>query len=241
MIAPSAEASIRRRLEQPVNGQYLRPWMTDMERPEEALVFIVGRNPATAFPVDKFRDLDMYIDALYNRNGELCRELYKRIRGPKDSSDTRENISYLCDRLAKRDINDIIETNVICYATPKSKDLKQPEHQGGKEAGIAMFLEILGIIRPIVLIVHGVGTKKELEQLLWMELPTAASKQADRVSRKRVCMRVWGERYEPMVFVIPSLAKPRWSHWQEWAPRHLDELCSEVRKFLDDYQLAVGA
>ena len=36
-----------RRLTEPINGQYPRPWMTEMKRPWEADVFIVGKNQRT--------------------------------------------------------------------------------------------------------------------------------------------------------------------------------------------------
>jgi hypothetical protein len=159
--AEALEASIRR-LTQPVNGQYPRPWMTDMKRPEEARVFIVGHNQARAFPVEKVRDHDTYMDALYNRKGQLCRELYDKICDGEGSTPGRKNIDTLRKGLANLRIDDVIETNVICYSTPMSKDLTHARHQGGKEAGRAIFLEILWMIRPIVLIAHGVATKKEL-------------------------------------------------------------------------------
>ena len=55
-----------------INGQYPRPWMTDLKDPTQAKVFIVGYNPASAYTKDKV-DYERYIDSLFNRNGEGCR------------------------------------------------------------------------------------------------------------------------------------------------------------------------
>lgn len=233
MSVNTLEASIRR-LTQPVSGQFPRPWMTDMTRPEKALVFVVGYNQATGFSVDKVYggDHNAYIDSLFNRNGKSCRALYEQIRGGKGPSPTRKNIDCLRNRLAKRGICDVLETNVICYAAPMGKDLAQD----GKAAGRPIFLEILRIIRPIILIAHGVKTRKKLGRVLSTKLPAAASNQADGVSCARVHTQPRGESYAPMVFVIPSLAPPEWNKWKNWAPPHLDQLCELVRKFLDNHQ-----
>jgi hypothetical protein len=243
MIARPAEAleTLIRGLTQPVNGQYPRPWMTGMKRPEEARVFIVGHNQARAFPVEKVGDHDAYMDALYNRNGKSCRELYNNICGDEGSSTGRKNIDALREGLTNLGIDDVVETNVICYSTPMGKDLTHPNHQGGKEAGRAIFRGILEIIRPLVLIAHGVATKRELERVLSRGLPEAACNQDAPVPRVRVSTQLGGGPYEPIVFVIPSLVPPEWNRWHGWARPHLAELCSEVRKFLDDPQLTIRA
>jgi hypothetical protein len=108
------EAKIRR-LTQPVNGQFPRPWMTDMVNPEEARVFIVGQNQATGFPPALVGGHKVYIDALFNRNGRSCRQLYDAIRGPEGPSPTRKNIDALREALAHVGVHDVLETNVICY------------------------------------------------------------------------------------------------------------------------------
>ena len=64
-----------RQLTQPCNGQLPRPWMTRMENPWEADVFIVGMNQR-----NPYSDIDIphrrHLDTLFNRNGESCRRLY---------------------------------------------------------------------------------------------------------------------------------------------------------------------
>ena len=98
------EASLRR-LTQPVNGQFPRPWMTDMEHPEKACIFIVGYNQATGFPAGALvGGHNAYIDALFNRNGMSCRKLYEQMRYNKgrSNSKTRENVVALRGRLVQR-------------------------------------------------------------------------------------------------------------------------------------------
>ena len=97
------EASLRR-LTQPVNGQFPRPWMTDMEHPEKARIFIVGYNQATGFPAAALAGgRNAYIDALFNRNGMSCRKLYEQMRYNKgrSNSKTRENVVALRGRLVQ--------------------------------------------------------------------------------------------------------------------------------------------
>jgi hypothetical protein len=118
--------------------------------------------------------------------------------------------------------------------TPMSSDLAHQAHQGGKEAGRAIFLAILEIIRPVALIAHGAGANKELARALCTHLPSPPSRQADGVIRSRVDAQLRGVAYAPMIFAIPSLAPPKWNSWRGWAQTHLAEVCSEVRKCLDE-------
>ena len=234
------EASIRR-LTQPVNGQFPRPWMTNMAHPENARVFVVGYNQATGFPAALIGSHDDYMDALFNRNDRSCRKLYEQLRGDDGPSPTRKNLDKLREYLAREGLTDVVETNVICYSTPMSSDLTEMKNKGGKVVGRQIFEEILAIIRPKILIAHGAGTAKELGRVLSTQLPAAASNQADDVSCSRVDTHLRGESYAPIVFVIPSLAPPRWNVWQKWAEPHLAETCAQVRKFLDDGACVGGA
>lgn len=215
-----------------VNGQFPRPWMTDVEHPEKVRIFIVGYNQATSCPA-KLIAHDAYIDALFNRNGRLCRELYRLLRGDAGPSRTHKNIDILKDGLATRGLNDVMVTNAICYSTPMNGDLTTGKHPGGKALGRQIFAELLELIRPAVLIAHGARTTKELGRVLSTKLPAAASKQADGVSCVRVHTKLRGESpYAPMVIVVPSLAPPKWNSWQAWAQPHLTETCEQVRKAL---------
>ncbi|MGH8785982.1 MAG: hypothetical protein ACREYA_12975 [Cupriavidus necator] len=69
-------------LTQPVGGQYPRPWMTSLRDPMRARVFIVGQNQAKNYPIGLVGSHGRHMDALFNRNGEGCRELYDEITNP---------------------------------------------------------------------------------------------------------------------------------------------------------------
>ena len=130
----------------------------------------------------------------------------------------------------------ILSTTVVLVQRARTLTLsaRHQAHQGGKEAGSAIFLAILEIIRPVALIAHGAGANKELARLLCTHLPSPPSRQADGVIRSRVDAQLGGVAYAPMIFAIPSLAPPKWNSWQGWAQTHLAEVCSEVRKCLDE-------
>jgi hypothetical protein len=140
-------------------------------------------------------------------------------------------------RLAKFQIDDVIETNVICFGTPMAKDLAQCKP--GMDRGREIFSEMIKIMRPKVLIVHGVGTAKELRRALFGEIaksafPKPATKKDGGVLEQRVPKLISHEPYKRMVLFIPSLAPPRWDFWKDWAPSHLEKACSTVRAFLDE-------
>lgn len=58
------------KLTRPLNGQYPRPWMTDLTDPVRANVFVVGKNQATGYPVEVVGEQSRHLDSLYNRNGQ---------------------------------------------------------------------------------------------------------------------------------------------------------------------------
>ncbi len=229
------EAAIRG-LTMPVNGQFPRPWMTTMARPEDARIFVVGYNQATRFSAESIGSHDAYIDALFNRNGKSCRDLYEQARGPRGSSPTRRNLDALHEMLASEGLTNVLETNVVCYSTPMSSDMPSAEHHGGKAAGRAIFETVLTLIRPPILIVHGVRASRELGHVLGQTLPPAAADQEAGVSS--ICARArWpSDPYAPKVFVIPSLAPPAWNVWSRWAPSHLTTLCVQVSDALNHRQ-----
>ena len=211
-----------------------------MAHPEKARIFVVGYNQATGFPAALVGSHDDYIDALFNRNDRSCQKLYERLRGDDGPSPTRKHIDKLREDLAREGLDDVVETNVICYSTPMSSDLAQMQNKGGKAVGRQIFEEILAIIRPKILIAHGARTAKELGRVLSARLPAAAATKADHVSCARIHTYLRGESYTPIVLVIPSLAPPAWNVWQKWAEAHLAEACAQAREFLDDGAYARG-
>jgi hypothetical protein len=141
-------------LTNPINGQYPRPWMTRSRQPERSKVWLVGVNQATAFPTTACTHQE-FVDSLFDP--DASRRLYLRIRPDSSPSPTRVNIDGFVRRIAKHGIDDVLETNVVCYGTRRSAELRRPEHARGRERGEYIFNALLDRIRPRVLIVNGVG------------------------------------------------------------------------------------
>lgn len=209
-----------------INGQYPRPWMTSMPDPCSAKLFIVGYNPAKAYSSQDL-DHERHIDALFNRNGETCRGLYNEVT---KESPTRGNIDKLTAKLANVGITSVLETNVVCYATAKKKDLAKPDHIGGKSRGVAIFQTLVREIGPKVIIIHGAGVRDEFNRSFADEpdlpLPPNSPGEFAHIDLST------GTR----VFVIPSLALPGYQNWPpgnsfcNWADKYLDGLAVEIAK-----------
>lgn len=208
------EAAIRA-LTAPVQGQYPRPWMTSLSNPEAARVFTVGKNQAKKFSVEEVGSHDRYIDTLFNRGAEGCRDLYDRLY-PKPSR-TRVNTDVLVRKLAERGIPDVLETDVICFSTPMSVDLRRDENLRGAEQGREIFSTIYEIIQPQVIIAHGVGTIKELSRFFGKEIAIPPD-----VSRSPVV----SDLGELKIFSIPSLAPPGFNKWQRWSDAHMNDVAA---------------
>lgn len=209
-------------LTQPINGQYPRPWVTDLTDPRKANTFIVGKNQRNGFRVEDVGSHQRHVDALFNRNGEECRKLYDQITGNKPSP-TRKNSDCLVSELNAVDVFSILETNVICYSTPMSADLRLNSHIGGTSRGEEIFRFLLTQIKPSVLIVHGAGAVKNLEKVLKCELGPLPSHEDDL--RLNECDGM-------LVVAIPSLAPPAYNKWIGWAPAHLKRVAAAVAKYL---------
>ncbi len=199
-------------------------------RAAPAQAFIIGRNQATPFPVGQLASHNVYIDALFNRNGQTHAALYSRIRARlgKTASPTRGNIARLTALLERHGVRGVLETNVICYSSPMSADLALETHLGGKEAGTRIFRELLLAVQPLVMIVHGEGTRADLGRLLVRALPPPPSGPQDELARAPVILSGTSSSRSSVVFVIPTLAAPGWNRWSRWAPAYLDRLAIAV-------------
>ncbi len=204
-------------LTQPINGQFPRPWMTDLSDPLSANVFIVGKNQRNGYDTSRLNH-ERHFNALFNRNGQSCRELYDELTQNKRSP-TRQHTDRFRQLLEGVGVTRILETNVVCYSTPMSADLKRLEHTGGTDIGSEIFLTLLDFIKPRVLIAHGAGTCKALGKLLNTALPALPTEPAS------VVFTVVGAT---TVFVVPSLAPPKWNTWQNWADEHLGNVALAV-------------
>ena len=205
-------------LTKPINSQLPRPWMTRMKNPLEADVFIVGMNQRNAYSAEDI-PRQRHLDALFNRNGESCRGHYDEVTNGKPSP-TRRNIDGLSDRLDRRGIHNVIETDVICFSTPLAKDLENQANAGGARKGEEIFRYLLGEIAPTVIVIHGVRAVKRISCILkvgGLAVPRSAAEICD----------VQTEKY--LILPIPSLAPPAFNRWSSWSEGYLDEVADRVR------------
>ena len=210
-----------RELTEPFNGQLPRPWMTCMNHPLEADVFIVGMNQRKGYPAKDIPH-QRHLDALFNRNGESCRGLYDETTEGKPSR-TRRNIDDLVARLNRHNIHNILETNVICYSTVMSADLSTRAHAGGAGKGEEIFGYLLSEITPTILVVHGVRSVERISTILKinrLKVPRSADETCD----------VQTEQH--LVIPIPSLAPPGFNIWSSWSDGYLDKVVNRVREKL---------
>lgn len=226
MNAPECSfEQIIRELTGSINGQYPRPWMTDLANPKDAQVFLVGRNWGVTYAEKDIASHDRFMDAHFNRNGESCRALYDEITGGRPTK-TKQNHDVLLRLLRDYGVCEILETNVICYGTRLSSHLNRPEHRWGRERGKEMFLSVQQHIRPRVIISHGSGTVRDLARAFRIDLPKPQYR-----FHKPQALSLPGEDM-PVVFVIPSLAVPAFNRWKTWSFDYLKMLAVEVSKAL---------
>ena len=207
-------------LTQSLNGQYPRPWMTKMEDPFAADVFIVGRNHRNGYSDTSLGPHKRHLDALFNRNGESCRAMYDEMTAGK-SYPTRKNTDRFVRILERFGIERVLETNVICYSSPMSADLIQGRHTGGAKRGEEIFRYLLESIKPWGIIVHGTGSKNQLSRILKVDLGPEPTSVDDIRTHK-----IAGTN----VFDIPSIAPPAFNKWAGWADDHLELMARELAK-----------
>ena len=151
-----------RALPQPIDGQLPSPWMTAMRNPLEGEAFIVGRNQRNCYPAKGIPDA-RHTDGLFNRSGESCRGLCdENTRG--GPSPTRRKTDDLMARLNQHGVYNTLEisleinleitleisleTNVVCFSTPMSADLRDRENIAGARKGEEIFRYLLSEISP---------------------------------------------------------------------------------------------
>lgn len=208
-------------LTKPLNCQYPRPWMTKMTNPLDAEVFIVGKNQRNGYDSAVISH-QRHLDALFNRNGESCRKMYDEMTAGK-ASPTRKNTDGFVQLLESKGVTNILETNVICYSTPMSADLRATEHAGGSRRGEEIFRYLLQAIRPKVLVVHGAGSTKNLASILKADLGREPESTEDLQLK---------EAGGYLVAVIPSLAPPAFNKWSRWSDEYLTRLANSIAEHL---------
>ena len=228
-----------RELTTEINGQYPRPWMTDLKDPSCVKVFIVGYNPATAFRSD-YVDYERFIDSLFNRNGEGCRKFYEEYRKSYvDTTEPSPSRDKIASKLKKVGVFSILETNVVCYGA-KPKELNLPKHNGGKKLGKEIFRTLVRKIRPKVIILHGKKVREDFRSAFNLpSLPDTPDTKDKYVQIELDLDSQLGLRTQ--LFVIPSLALPGFQNWPtrplksfcNWADEYLDEISERVRHVVE--------
>lgn len=208
----------------PLNGQYPRPWMTKLRNPLDAEVFVVGRNQRNKYMAGAVSH-ERHVDALFNEEPGACRRLYDEIM--IKPSRTRNNTDRLVTSLEMFGVHNVLETNVVCYSTPMSDDLRRRAHIDGARRGEEIFRFLLSSIKPKVLIVHGAGTSRKIKSILGCPLPAPPNCAGDSLS---CCFRD-----KMLVIVIRSLAPPEYNKWHKWAPAHFTRVADAAAR-----QVAVG-
>ncbi len=216
-MPPATFAQAISSLTHPVNGQFPRPWMTSLSDPLSANTYVVGMNQSKGYPCERISH-QRHLDALFNRSGESCRGLYEELTGGKPSR-TRENIDALSRELQLKAGAKVLETNVICYSTAMSADLRLDQHSGGARRGTEIFSTLLSFGKPKVLIAHGAGTRQKLSQLLGAPLPPVPHE---------LCSPELTKIAKMSIFVIPSLAPPAWNKWHHWSGNYLASVIQAV-------------
>ncbi len=209
-----------RKLTTEINGQYPRPWMTDLKAPSRADVFVVGYNPATAYLSNEV-SYERFIDSLFNRNGETCGKFYAEIT---KQTPTRDNIEMLVEKLTKVGVSSILETNVVCYGAKSKKYLRRREHAGGKTRGTEIFRELVEVIRPKAILLHGKGVCDEFRHSFNLSLLPDPPDTKDKFVQINLDLKT-------ELFVIPSLALPG---FRNWPPFPLESFCNWADEYLDE-------
>lgn len=222
-------------LTEPINGQYPRPWMTTLKKPENAKVFIVGANPATTYTKKHVKSHRQFLDVHFNRNGYDCRRFYARVREKEGKSPTpsRNSIETLTEKLRENKISDVLETNVYCYSTPKFRDLNEKDHPCGKDRGLKIFKTLLTTIRPKVIILHGARVRKNFTKhfdglIPYFPMDGTIPKETNELFKSKIRF----DSHTSTIFVIPSLSAPGSGHWKRWANDYLVSVTRSVKRHL---------
>ena len=145
----------------------LRPFVCD-GLPLECKIFIVGYNPATEMSQSfwDFWNSDTGFDkAVWSeayQQERICRPLKPGKTRRNRKSSTRQRIDWITEAASPVKC---LETNLHSKATEKAKDLSVIEQED------KVFNFLLQEIRPKVMLLHGVETRKHLEKLdcFWIE------------------------------------------------------------------------
>lgn len=175
----------------PRGGAYPRPWMTDAD-PDQVKVLIVGASSAKTFQCADVGTHDQFLDALWNRNGRTCREIYSLATA--QPSKTRPNLDRLSAMLAARGLTSM-QTNVSCSSARYDAELSEEDRAHGTE----IFKAVVEHLPWRAMIVYGVGASERFGRAFGMAMPKVPTPDSAPVQ-----VRLLGRA----VFVSPTLAPP---------------------------------
>lgn len=194
----------------PVEGAYRRPWMCAGD-PAQARVFLVGANAATPFPA-AIVDRAAYVDALAH-GGDSLIFIYRAVRGDKPSP-TRANVEMMSRMLMGASVGPILETNVWSLATRSISELRSADP---RTARVTILPDLIEILHPVVVIVHGAAATRDLGRVMRRGLPAASPR----------APVLWSGQ-DPQVVSIPSLSPPPSNAWLTRSTGVLQAMASDI-------------
>jgi hypothetical protein len=183
--------------------------------PTQARVFLIGANAATPFPVASV-ERQAYVDALVT-GGAPLRAIYMAVRTEKPSP-TRQNIGLVSRMLVESGAGPVLETNVWSLATKSIDELRRASPD---QARITIIPELIEILRPAVLVVHGTEATEGLAKVLGRRLSVADLKEPLHWSGGA-----------PMVASIPSLSPPRANSWLPRSHGMLRQFAADIGRMV---------
>lgn len=163
----------------------------------------MGLNPATDIrpgdiPIDRYVDLLLDIEAF-----TIFYESLRNRRGKTKASPTRTGLNGMARWLAQRGWHSVVETNVSPYPTGRGEEL---ERVSNPMQSRHIFYELMRVLAPKVVILHGEDALSEFTSKLGPSLNSRTDSFSDLVKKSPYLGQVTWERGEQCeVFVCPHL------------------------------------
>ena len=136
-----------------LNGVYLRPGLY-LNHDTNPNIFLVGYNPATPIHKNDLKQSEYQNLILSHKKFISYYEALRIKKGKRKLSSTRKRINDLVTKVFT-DTNEVMfETNIFSYPTSKEKELRALPKDILEEVK-QPFIEMLHIIQPSIIVVHG--------------------------------------------------------------------------------------
>ncbi len=209
-------------------GQYPRPFTTQIQDLESIDGLLLGFNQARPCPADSMSH-QKFLDWHMGRCG-TSRELYSKLNATP--SRTRQNI----ERFVRTLNRPILESDVYCFSSPKASQLSSQ----GKIRGAALSQAVIAAFAPRYMIVFGKKAQecflKEvraknalLSQESWYEKGHLQIQKL-KLNRQALNPHFEGD-FETALIFIPTLSPPGWNHWM----RESEATFLELKNWLDNH------